>query len=709
MADPFDLANADQPAQGGGVSPDFWHNLMMFGGGLATAANARNGQGFLTYGGDFSGPFGAALQQTGQQSLETAKTKSSIAAQGADTQGRQIQNQLAALGLPMARLRAQAASDPALLQQLLGGAPQLPQDQSAATPQGGASQAPASFAGGGGSIANNPAIQPIVAAKAQQYGIPLPLANAYLQQESSFGTNPAAKGNIGQITFKTANNPGYGMTPLSGADLTDPTKNIDFSLQYLRKAGDQAGVKNWNDPSQWGIALQAYNGGGDPNYVQNVARWLPKNTQVAGGAAQSTPPSFQVAQAGNGPIPVPQSSGGSSQGAPQVAQNQPQQGNVVPGQGGFSPGYITPQQAFQRAEASRQQAIRLQMLGFDATPATQQAAAWQEYGQKQLLQQTQPTTIRGPGSASINPATGSVIQSPLEYETTGPDMRKYRITQNAIETGQPYQRPAGVPAWAPPGTLSVTLSEPSPGEHTAVTDAAADAFGEKSRAQYASAAGTVRTMEDMEQQVDRLNAGGPNWYNTGAGAAAKLEFAKTINGLAQSTGLGTGPFDIDKLAAGEDVTKQAKLAGMQVLSTMFGGSKEAASIIHSTQAAVPNIENTPQGFKLLVNGYKEAARWQMDQHAFMTNWYAQHAGNMVGADVAFTQQYRPEMYTRRGISQVQPYEIPGSNPTELKRFLPGTQVIVKADPTKTPRVIPGDTEIPLQMPQQQPALGAPPQ
>lgn len=699
MADPFDFANADAPAPAGGMSPDFWHNLQMFGGALAAGANARNGQGFLTYGPDFAGPFGAALMQTGQQSLDTAKTKSSIAAQGAATQGQRIQNQVAALGLPLAQMRARAASDPAFMQQMMGGAPQLPQ-----APQDQSSAAPASFSGGGAPVANNPDLQPVVANAAAKYGIPAPLATAMFQQESSMGTNPAAKGNVGQVAQSTAANPGYGMTALAPG--APPAQNIDFSLQYLRKAGDAAGVKDWNDPSQWGVALKAYNGGGDPNYVQNVARWLPKDTQVGGAAAQKP---FQVAQAGGGAVPVPGQPQQQAQ-AQQPPQQAPQQGGggAVPGQGQFSPGYITPQQAFQRAETARQQAIHLQMLGFDATPATQQAQSWQDYGQKQLLQQTQPTTIRGPGSASISPATGSVIQSPLEYETTGPDMRKYRITQNAIETGQPYTRPAGVPAWAPPGTLSVTLSEPSPGEAESAKESAMDAFGEKARSQYSSAGGTLRTMEDMEQQVDRLNAGNPGWYNTGAGAAAKLEFAKQVNGLAASAGVGP-IFDPDKLASGEDVTKQAKLAGMQVLSTMFGGSREAASIIHSTQAAVPNIENTPQGFKLLVNGYKEAARWQMDQHAFMTNWSFNHAGNMVGADVAFAQQNRPEMYTRRGISQVRPYEIPGSDPAELKRFLPGTQIIVKADPTKTPRVIPGDTEIPLQMPQQQPALGAPPQ
>jgi hypothetical protein len=313
-------------------------------------------------------------------------------------------------------------------------------------------------------------------------------------------------------------------------------------------------------------------------------------------------------------------------------------------------------------------------------------------------------TIRGPGSAFITPDR-SVVQSPLEYEVTGPDYRKYRITQNAVETpGQDYVRPPGVPAWAPSGTLSVALAAPSTGETHAMEEASQDAFGEKARGQYASAAGTMRAMEDLEQQFDSLNAQGPGWFTTGSGAQWKLEFGKTMNGIAQS--VGAPPiYNPEKLAAGEDMVKQTKLAGMQTLATFFGGQREAASIVQSTQGAVPGIENTPMGGKLVLNGIREAARWQMDQHTFMTNWFYQHAGNMVGADVAFSQKYPPQMYTRRAISQVRPYEIPGDDPKELQRYLPGTQVTVKSDPAHAVRTIPGEDTLPLQTPAPLPTQG----
>jgi hypothetical protein len=113
---------------------------------------------------------------------------------------------------------------------------------------------------------------------AAKHGIHPALARAYLQQESGMG---ATSRNIGQITDATAAAPGYGMQPISASDIQDPQKNIDFSLGYFRARGDAAGVKDWNDPSQWSMALNAYNGGGDPNYVQHVSQYLPGDTQYA--------------------------------------------------------------------------------------------------------------------------------------------------------------------------------------------------------------------------------------------------------------------------------------------------------------------------------------------------------------------------------------------------------------------------------------------
>lgn len=110
-------------------------------------------------------------------------------------------------------------------------------------------------------------------AASEATGVPVPILAAQAKQESRF--NPSATGRagevgIGQILPSTARNPGYGMQGVEPTELRDPAKNIMFQAQYMKGIGDKLGVKDWSDPEQTARALRAYNGGGDPNYVQNV-------------------------------------------------------------------------------------------------------------------------------------------------------------------------------------------------------------------------------------------------------------------------------------------------------------------------------------------------------------------------------------------------------------------------------------------------------
>jgi hypothetical protein len=114
----------------------------------------------------------------------------------------------------------------------------------------------------------------LVAPIAQKYGVPLQVAMALIQQES--GGNPEAVGDggqsvgLGQIQARTAQQPGYGVPPMDPARRNDPAANVDFALNYLTSKGRALGATDWNNPEHVDRALAAYNGGGDPNYVQNV-------------------------------------------------------------------------------------------------------------------------------------------------------------------------------------------------------------------------------------------------------------------------------------------------------------------------------------------------------------------------------------------------------------------------------------------------------
>ena len=79
----------------------------------------------------------------------------------------------------------------------------------------------------------------LVADKAQQYNVPLPLALGIIETESSFNPRAHNRGNwgLGQIQCGTARSLG-----MKGScdQLLDPTINLNYSMSYLRAALDVA-------------------------------------------------------------------------------------------------------------------------------------------------------------------------------------------------------------------------------------------------------------------------------------------------------------------------------------------------------------------------------------------------------------------------------------------------------------------------------------
>ncbi len=124
-------------------------------------------------------------------------------------------------------------------------------------------------------------------------GVPVAVLKAMARQESGLNPNAVGKnGEIGLIQVKpsTARDPGFGVAGVDPATLSDPKSNTMFGAQYLAARAKAAGVTDWNDRQQLAKALMAYNGGGDPNYAANVARYLPGgiplNPQIQEAAAR---------------------------------------------------------------------------------------------------------------------------------------------------------------------------------------------------------------------------------------------------------------------------------------------------------------------------------------------------------------------------------------------------------------------------------------
>lgn len=143
-----------------------------------------------------------------------------------------------------------------------------------------------------------PEVDAAVSSSAGKYGVPLPLARALVMQESG-GRPDAPNGGLGQVLDSTARDPGYGMQGVDPATLKQPAPNADFSMNYLASKAKARGL-DINDQAQWPDVLRLYNGGGDPNYVANVSRYLPEAVQTPNAPAPATQPAMPQAPTGYG-------------------------------------------------------------------------------------------------------------------------------------------------------------------------------------------------------------------------------------------------------------------------------------------------------------------------------------------------------------------------------------------------------------------------
>lgn len=367
--------------------------------------------------------------------------------------------------------------------------------------------------------------------------------------------------------------------------------------------------------------------------------------------------------------------------------------------------------------------------------AVSSATNWAGVGPTEAINNAKPVELRGPGSTAYFPSSGKTVQVANEIPTVdenGRPLTKFVPLGVSVSggSGQPQGQgapgpgPGTAPAATPPGSSGftaggatsfsgspVTPLPPSGGQPPAssgspqtgyptglppgqkkIIEGAAENYTSEGRKAYESAVGGLSSLEFINRDIDQMGQQG--WAATGEGANARLGLAKTINSWETAAGLSPS-FDPSKIASWEDFRKETTLLGMKGLASMFGGSREAASIVTTSINAVPNPENSYVGAKLLTNAYKEGFQREVDLRNFETNYAQQHGGNLTGAQETFNQLYPPQSYSQRAISKVQPYAV--SSPQDLQKFLPGTFV-------KTPggiKVVPGNPSVQYQQPQAQ--------
>lgn len=207
----------------------------------------------------------------------------------------------------------------------------------------------------------------------------------------------------------------------------------------------------------------------------------------------------------------------------------------------------------------------------------------------------------------------------------------------------------------------------------AANEQAAKEFVEKETPSFNSAQNLKMRLDIIDHNIAQL---GPQWM--GAGADAKAEAAKAWNGTLDTFGVSGMHIDPNKVASWEDFNKETTRAGMELIKSNFGGSREAASIIQMGRTAVPSVQNTYVGAKYVSATIRAATQWEIDKYNYKTDLMKQ-GKPLVGADADFASKHPPQQYAMSAItSQIPPNAVAHlrTNPNLAgqfdKQFGPGT-------------------------------------
>lgn len=163
-------------------------------------------------------------------------------------------------------------------------------------------------------------------------------------------------------------------------------------------------------------------------------------------------------------------------------------------------------------------------------------------------------------------------------------------------------------------------------------------FTEKDTPAFDSAQSLAMRLDIIDHNINAL---GPSWM--GAGADTKAEVAKAWNSTLDSFGVKGMHIDPTKVGTWEDFNKETTRAGMELIKSNFGGSREAASIIQMGRTAVPGVQNSYIGAKYVSATIRAANQMQMDLYNYKKQ-LAQNGQSLVGAEADFYKNHPPIQY-----------------------------------------------------------------
>ena len=261
------------------------------------------------------------------------------------------------------------------------------------------------------------------------------------------------------------------------------------------------------------------------------------------------------------------------------------------------------------------------------------------------------------GAVPIPPAGGGAQFGSFqpEYTLTGPDPAATYLTPPASRMagdGRPlWDHTVNWTAIAHRGSIGTGGQWiPDPVEKQQI-DRTTNVWSDAGQREYEGANRGIAQLQFIETGLDNLVG---TKLESGAFGERSLEMAKGWNALlqrARAFGIDvpqTAFFDPNQIASAEDVMKAGRLLQFSTVTQQFGAQREAAQTIQAAANAVPGMQNSYLGNKLIIESLRTMIHRAQDLREFQEQWLAdpRTRGNLTGSDIEFNKMHPPDDYAK---------------------------------------------------------------
>lgn len=352
------------------------------------------------------------------------------------------------------------------------------------------------------------------------------------------------------------------------------------------------------------------------------------------GEGSSTPPGgipagMSAADAGGGgDNALAPGSGGST--APASLSITPP--DAAPGMPGYAPGAVQSERTY-----GPDGPVQMAQAGQTGAPAATPPPA------------APPPPLNPPeGSAPlIHPRTGKIVWGPdaSSHSTSGG-------VEVALSDGKLLYDPQIGVGKAPPPTnfkadRTAIWDEPVKKD----IDKMSEAFADDKIKKYPNARMVLSQTQQIRDSFNTLREKGGWFLQPGVGAPERYQIWRMYQDISTLMGRPIPENEREAEASFTNLSKLMTTLGFTNINQFFGAAREAATVVQSSMAAVPGINNTFLGGQLVNRMIEVMAQRTLDEEIFKQKFAAANRGDLRGWDIEFNKQHDIGQMTQSVLSE----------------------------------------------------------